>query len=60
MTRARTGADADAVADAVETVEIVSVDFAPFAPGVTDGGSNVQVVCAGKLPLVQLKVTTEL
>jgi hypothetical protein len=60
IARARTNVDADADNDAVETVEIVSVDFAPFAPGVTVGGSNAQVVCGGRLPLVQLNVTSEL
>src|SRR5471030_2551598 len=47
-------------ADAFETVEIVSVDCAPLAPGVTTGGSNVQPVCGGRLPAVQVSVTAEL
>jgi hypothetical protein len=58
MARVRATVDADA--DAVDTVEIVSADVAPLAPGMTVGGSNAQVVCGGRLPLEQLNVTAEL
>src|SRR5262249_51121324 len=46
--------------DAADAVEIVNVDWAPAVPGVTTGGSNVHVVCGGRLPLLQLNVTWEL
>ena len=51
--------DADCV-DAADAVEIVSDDCAPAAPGVTTAGSNVQVVCGGRVPLLQLNVIGEL
>jgi hypothetical protein len=51
----------DAETDAaVVAVEIVNVDVAPAAPGVTVGGSNAHVVCGGRLPLEQLSATGEL
>src|SRR2546430_2897792 len=51
------GFAADVVADAVRTVvESVSVERAAVRPGVTVGGSNVQVVCGGRFPLAQLNV----
>src|SRR5262245_13019591 len=37
-------------------VEMVSVDCAVAVPGVTVGGSNVQLAAGGKLPLAQLSV----
>src|SRR5205814_8996779 len=55
------GFAADAVADAVRTVvESVSVGRAAVRPGVTVGGSNVQVVCGGRLPLAHRTVMSAL
>src|ERR1043166_2039405 len=55
------GFAADVVADAVRTVvDTVSVERAAVRPGVTVGGSNVHVVCGGRLPRAQLKVISEL
>src|SRR5262249_3594552 len=56
----RPAALADVAAADRAVVVTVSVERTALRPGVTVGGSNVHVVCGGRLPLEQFKVISVL